>query len=398
MSRVRDSLDDEPRPIPAVSRILGRVRGEADGPTLVVIGGIHGNEPAGILGLRTVLDELRGRTDEIRGEFLALAGNRAALARGRRFLRRDLNRVWTEERIRQVLERAPVDEVEDEAREQWELLKILEEADRDARGKVYVMDLHTTSSMSGPWATIEDTLRSRAFALDFPVPIILGLEEQVDGTLLEHVSRKGHTMLVFEAGQHGDPESVGRSRAAIWTALWAAGLLRNARPPEVRESLRRLEEETATLPRVLEMRYRHPVHPADDFRMNPGYVNLQPISESEVVARDRGGEIRAPEGGRVLMPLYQEQGEDGFFVVREFEPFWLRVSEVLRRIGADRIAHWLPGVRRDPERDDALEVDRTIARWYAIEILHLLGYRKERERGKHLVVLRHPASADGDER
>jgi succinylglutamate desuccinylase len=127
--------------------------------------------------------------------------------------------------------------------------------------------------------------------------------------------------------------------------------------------------------------------------MNPGYVNLQPIAESEVLARDRTGDVRAPEGGRVLMPLYQEQGDDGFFVVREFAPFWLRVSEVLRRIRADRIVHWLPGVRRDPRRTGVLRVDRGVARWYALEILHLLGFRKQRERDGELVVLRRPPHA-----
>jgi len=390
VSRSGPSSPGDPRPIRRVSRVLGRIRGSGPGPTLVAIGGVHGNEPAGVLGIRKVLERLRGMEGELRGDFLGLAGNRAALARGRRFLRRDLNRVWTEERVRKLVERASVEEVEDEAREQWELLEMLEEADRDARGEVFVMDIHTTSSMSGPWATIEDTLRSRAFALDFPIPIILGLEEQVDGTLLEHVSRKGHVMLVFEAGQHGDPRSVDRTEAAIWTALGAAGVLRDPRRKEVLSARRELTEETAALPRVLEMRYRHPVVPGDRFRMRPGYVNLQPIDEEEVLARDRSGMVRAPEGGRVLMPLYQEQGEDGFFVVREFDPFWLRVSEVLRRIRAGRIAHWLPGVRRHPDRDDTLVVNRKLARWYALEILHLLGYRKQRERGDVLIVQGHP--------
>ena len=100
--------------------------------------------------------------------------------------------------------------------------------------------------------------------------------------------------------------------------------------------------------------------------------------------------VRAPEGGRVLMPLYQEQGEDGFYVVREFEPFWLRVSEVLRRIRAGRFAHWLPGVRKHPDREHVLIVNRKVARWYALEILHLLGYRKQRVRGDVLIVHGHP--------
>ncbi|HSR40938.1 MAG TPA: succinylglutamate desuccinylase/aspartoacylase family protein, partial [Longimicrobiales bacterium] len=330
----------DPGPLPSVTRVLGSVRGPRPGPTLIAIGGLHGNEPAGILALRRVLDGVERIRDHVGGEFVAVSGNRGALARGRRFLHSDLNRVWTDERIRSLRAIAPGEELRDEAAEQRELLEVLDAVDARARGTVYVLDLHTTSSVSGPWATIEDTLPSRAFALKFPIPIVLGLEEQVDGTLLEHASRSGHVSMVFEGGQHGDPVSVERSEAAVWVALAAAGIVPAERAPGVAESRERLARDSAGLPRVLEMRYRHAILPTDDFRMDPGFVNLQPIREGEVLGRDRRGEVRAPEGGRVLMPLYQEQGEDGFFVVREFRSAWLRVSELLRRIGVGRVIHW----------------------------------------------------------
>jgi len=379
----------DPRPLPSVTRVLATVRGPRPGPTLVAIGGVHGNEPAGILGLRRVLESLERLRDHVRGEFVAVSGNRGALARGRRFLRSDLNRLWTDERIRSLRAIAPDEDLKDEAAEQRELLGVLDGVDARARGRVYILDLHTTSSVSGPWATIEDTLPSRAFAMKFPIPIVLGLEEQVDGTLLEHASRSGHVSMVFEGGQHGDPASVERSEAAVWVALAAAGIVSEDRASGlVGPARERLARDSAGLPRVLEMRYRHAILPTDGFRMDPGFVNLQPIREGEVLGRDRRGEVRSPEGGRVLMPLYQEQGEDGFFVVREFRPVWLRVSEILRRVGLGRVIHWLPGIRRVAPGSDVLIVDRRIARWFALEILHLLGYRKKREDGDELLVRR----------
>ncbi|NIP58158.1 MAG: aspartoacylase, partial [Gemmatimonadetes bacterium] len=373
--------------LPTVTRVLGTVRGPRPGPTLVVIGGLHGNEPAGILALRRVLGGVERLREHVTGEFVAVSGNRGALARGRRFLHSDLNRVWTDERIRSLRTIAAEEELKDEAAEQRELLKVLDGVDSRARGRVYVLDLHTTSSVSGPWATIEDTLPSRAFALKFPIPIVLGLEEQVDGTLLEHASRSGHVSMVFEGGQHGDPVSVERSEAAVWVAL-AAGIVPADRAPGVGKARERLARDSAGLPRVLEMRYRHAILPTDGFRMDPGFVNLQPIREGEVLGRDRRGEVRSPERGRVLMPLYQEQGEDGFFVVREFRPVWLRISEILRRVGVGRVIHWLPGIRRAAPGSDVLIVDRRIARWFALEVLHLLGYRTRRAEGPELIVRR----------
>ena len=89
------------------------------------------------------------------------------------------------------------------------------------------------------------------------------------------------------------------------------------------------------------------------------------------------------------MPLYQEQGEDGFFVVREFKPFWLAVSRSECAAGTSSASFTSfpgsPGLGRDQE---ALYVNRRVARWYALELLHLLGFRKEREGRGRLIVVR----------
>ena len=90
------------------------------------------------------------------------------------------------------------------------------------------------------------------------------------------------------------------------------------------------------------------------------------------------------------MPLYQEQGEDGFFVVREIHPLWLRLSEVLRRWGGRRWVHWLPGITQDPDSEDLFIVNRRIARWSALRVLRLLGFRKVRDQGHRLVVIQRP--------
>jgi succinylglutamate desuccinylase len=63
--------------------------------------------------------------------------------------------------------------------------------------------------------------------------------------------------------------------------------------------------------------HRHALWPDDGFRMEPGFANLQRIREGELLARDNHGEIRAPETGVLLMPLYQTLGDDGFFLGRE---------------------------------------------------------------------------------
>jgi hypothetical protein len=78
-----------------------------------------------------------------------------------------------------------------ESNEQQELFIHLSDAVKRARGEVYFLDLHTTSAEGEPLATVGDTLRKRRFALMFPVMIVLGLEEQIEGTLLEYLNNRG---------------------------------------------------------------------------------------------------------------------------------------------------------------------------------------------------------------
>jgi succinylglutamate desuccinylase len=371
----------------AQERVLGRVSGFRDGATLLCIGGLHGNEPAGVTAIKRVLEALSPRRGDLSGDFVALAGNRAALSEGKRFLHRDLNRAWTEERIDRLRVEGHLNgHAED--REQVELLSAIEEVVERARGPVYLLDLHTTSGYGGPFTTFGDTLPNRDFADHIPVPMVLGLEELVEGTLLAYLGRHGIVGVTYETGQHEEPAAVDRAEAGIWLAITAARLVPEDRLPESSVGRKLLQRETEALPRVLEMCYRHHIEPEDVFRMRPGYRNFQPVRRGEVVADDVRGEVRIPRGSRILMPLYQALGQDGFFLIREFRPFWLWVSYALRTLGADRVCGWLPGVRRDPHRPDEVAVDRRVARWFAIQLFHLMGYRIHEEDGPRLVLRR----------
>lgn len=381
-------FEEAPAPEPERgARVLGRVVGAEPGPTLVCIAGLHGNEPAGVEALKRVFSRLSEESPGLRGEFLGLAGNLTALARGRRYMERDLNRGWFAARLTTRSKRAGELNLSED-REAAELLAELHAAFDRARGEVFIIDLHTTSGEGIPFLMMGDTLRNRRFALRFPIPLVLGMEEQLDGTLLDYLANHGYITLCLEAGRHDAPEAVEQAEAAIWIALVSAGLTEEADLPRARSARSLLADRVKDMPRVFEVRYRHPVFPNDSFRMEPGFGNFQSIRPGQLLARNGTQEIRSRWQARLLMPLYQEQGEDGFFIVREFAPFWLNVSALLRRLGFTRIVHWLPGVRRHPDRPETLVVDRKLARFFALEVLHLLGYRKHRSVGGVLLVSR----------
>lgn len=370
-----------------VPRVLGAIQGPFPGPTLLCVGGLHGNEPAGVRALERVLEVLAPRTGIMRGELVALSGNRSALALSRRYVERDLNRAWTDDRVA-ALRGGGLPGGHAEDREQIELLRAIEEVVARARGPVYFLDLHTTSGAGGPFTAFGDTLPNRALAGHIPVPMILGLEELVDGTLLAFLSRHGIVGVVYETGQHAEPRAVERAEAGVWLVAAAVGLLPESRFPEAAAARKLLAKDTRHLPRAMEMVYRHPIGPEDDFVMDPGWENFRPVARGEVVASDVRGPVRSPRGGRLLMPLYQKQGEDGFFLIRDFSGFWLRASHLLRTLGVDRHVHWLPGISLDRRWPDAVVVDTRLARWYAVQFLHLLGFRKHEHDGPRMVMRR----------
>lgn len=366
---------------PPSDRVLAHVAGEEPGRSLILIGGLHGNEPAGVEALKRVAARLPD-TGPLCGEVLALVANPSALARRTRFLHTDMNRGWWPEALdEEVASRGSEDT------ERRELLKLIRPVLARSEGPPVVLDLHTTSGDTAPFITLGDTLRNRAFATGFPLPLVLGLEEQLPATFLEYMSNRGCVTLACEGGRHDDPAAVDQLEAVAWIALTRAGIAdREALPiPDPWAAL----DNGVPRPRVLEVRYRHTVPTGRAFTMAPGYRSFQPVRRGERLGVWEDGQpVVAPENGRILMPLYQSQGDDGFFIVREVRRFLLRLSGLLRRLRADRLAPLLPGVRRHPYMAGALVVDRRVARRFTVDVFHLLGFRREVEQGDQLIMTR----------
>jgi predicted deacylase len=371
-------------------RIIGTYRTQSDGPTVVCVAGIHGNERSGVLALERVFATLTRRRPTFRGELVGLGGNLAALAEGQRYIEEDLNRIWTAERINAIRAADQASLRGTEERELRDLLGALEAAFDRATGPGYFLDLHTSSASGAPFVLLGDTLRNRRLAFEYPVPAMLGLEEQIDGVLLEYVNCMGHITLGFEAGRHDAETSIENQESAVWIAIAAAGLIDVEDIPEARLARDRLHARVGHLPSVMEITYRHPVEPGDGFEMLPGFDGFEKVAAGQVLARDHQGDIKAPDDGRILLPLYQGLGSDGFFVAREVMPFWLKVSSVLRRLRAHHIVRCLPGIRRHPNQPNAFIVSQRAARWPVPQILHLFGFRKKRlVKGKLIVSRRH---------
>ena len=350
------------------SRHIGRLHAEAAGSTLIVVAGLHGNEPAGILAARRVLARIEREQWLRAGEVVALAGNLAALSVQKRYLDRDLNRVWHDDPTRE----------DSESRERAELEAAVDAVIAARRGRVVVLDLHTSSAAGVPFAVFGDTLAQRDFAGGLPIPAVLGLNEILDGAMCQFWARRGCLCLAVEGGQHQAEETICSLEAVILLCLHRAGMLDSRAHRGIAEARAQLDRQRAGLPRLLEVLERHAITDADRFQMQPGFRNIDVVKRGQLLARDARGELRARNDGLVILPLYQIRGDDGYFWGRAISPLRQSMQALLRRIVPAAALGCLPGVRRDPARNRGFVLNTQAADGMRLALLRALGYRRLR--------------------
>lgn len=308
------------------NRIIAKHIGGKPGPMLIVFGGMHGNEPAGVkaiemMGKMLEVEPITNPDFEYKGSFLGLVGNLQAFNAKKRFINTDLNRSWTNENVVKV-KSTPENKLEDEQREIKQILRVVEEAIEEIRPeKIIVLDLHTTSSFGGIFSIITDNEESLKIAIELHAPVIKGMLDGIKGTTLHYFISKNFGVpmvpVTFESGQHNEQLSINRAIAAITNCMRT---IKSVSPQHVENQHDKLLiQHSANLPKVSQLISKHHINSEDDFEMIPNYKNFQKIQKGEILATDKNGAIQAPDNALILMPLYQSQGEDGFFLIQKLE-------------------------------------------------------------------------------
>lgn len=292
--------------------VLGTYTSHLAGPLVLVSGGMHGNEPGGVIGIRRVLARLHAERPVVNGRVVGLAGNVGALRNGRRYIDRDLNRQWDPPALDKLGTIGAHGFAEDI--EQLELLDDFAREIERAQGPVMLLDLHSFSAPGVPFIVTCDRPDNLELATQLLLPSIAGLERAIPGTTLDWFMHRGHRALGVEGGQHTDPMTAAVHEASIWVVLVAIGILAEEDVPDLDHHRAVLDRAASGMPQQVTVTYRHGITPDDAFRMNPGFCNLQAIEEGQVLAIDARGEVRAPHAGWILLPLYQPVGNDGFFI------------------------------------------------------------------------------------
>ncbi len=367
-----------------LKRRIGDHASSTPGPTLIVVGGLHANEPAGIEAASRVHARLELRDLSCNaGRLVSLRGNLAALSIEApepwlrdRYIDRDLNRLF----------HGVEHDTSDASSEHGERAQLIEELRRltsQARGTIYLLDLHTVSSDSPAFVALEDSLPARRFAAGLPLPKILGLEEELAGLMIDYATNElGCVSCIVEAGRHDDARSSDVHEAVILLALVSLGMVPQSVRTTAGEVPYDVVEQAAggRAGHFYDVRQRVGIGHAE-FAMQSGAIAFMPVvAEKTVLALEGTRPVTASAGGLLFLPNRQASprvGDDAFFVIARVGRMWLSLSAWLRqRAWVHRWApRLLPGVRAREGEPHAIVVAPEYAALLRREVLHLLGYR-----------------------
>lgn len=306
------------------NRLIGKYKGNKEGPLLVITAGMHGNEPAGVKALDLLFKmlEVEPMTNpdfSYKGEIIGLIGNMQAFSQNKRFIKNDINRAWDPQFVKQI-RKANISLLQHEDLEIRGILDTIDEEIKRIQPKeLYLLDLHTTSSDGGIFCITTGDPKSIQIGHDIHAPVILGLMNDISGTTLHYFCSENTglptTAIAFEGGKHDDPLSVNRCIAATINFMRAIGVILPEQVENRHDHI--LLDYSGRLPQVVEVVYKYHIEDNRKWQMQPGYQNFQSVTKGEWLATYDDKKILSPMDALLLMPLYQPQGEDGFFLALE---------------------------------------------------------------------------------
>ena len=203
---------------------------------------------------------------------------------------------------------------------------------------------------------------------------------------MSYLNTLGYVSLGFESGQHTDPEAIKTCEAFIYLALKHSGNLVTNEKEEVKKNENILKKASENVASIFEIIYKYHIHPKEMFFMRDGFESFQDIEKGMTLATTNGKPIYSDYNATLFMPLYQKSGNDGFFIIKPIPRFFLKLSEVLRKIHADNLLTLLPGISWHDKRSGILKANLSVTRFMVKSVFHLFGYRNRQLDETHLLL------------
>ncbi len=256
---------------------VARFSGDLSGPSIVILGGVHGDEPCGVFAVETLLSMLtNGELTLTRGTLTLITANLEALAHNKRFIESNLNRLFKDN--------AGTPDGS-EVRRAEELKPLLANTD-------YVLDLHSTSQPSPAFIVCEagDRTFAEMLGIKWVVTGWAALDPALEGDTCTWANKHGAQAVTLECGQHTDPSAPVVALSAAVQALSALGMIETPAIKQQKEP-----------PQFLALYHAH-ILSQRGFVYARAFRGFDPIAEGELIGADANGEYRAPRAGRIVFP------------------------------------------------------------------------------------------------
>jgi predicted deacylase len=287
---VRDSGNCVSEEMP--SHELFEFNGKEDGPTSIILVGVHGNETCGVEALKKILPSLQIE----RGRVFIGYGNPHAIQQNVRSTEANLNRMFKPDDMLSESEKASYEY----GRAQF-LKQYLEQADA-------LLDVHSSNiPQSRPFIICEPNASEITGCLPFDL-VVFGFDAVEPGGTDYYMNSIGKIGICTECGYTSDPASVLVAEESIMAFLGTQG--------HVVKDVKTYEQSFITMNRIY-------LTKTDNFVLARPFADFEDVPKETVIGTDGGEEVKASEDGVILFAEDGNKiGDEGFL----FGPYGKKIT------------------------------------------------------------------------
>lgn len=260
------------------------LKGKYQGPCVVVMGAIHGNETIGgstIVNLHDEIDQ-----NKLHGDLILILGNPRAFAISKRFIDCDLNRLFGND-LKKLVKKSN-NNLNTEEKRAVEIVPFLQKAD-------YLLDIHSTIKPSIPFVYSENTKEHLALASLFDTRYVVSSHADFRPPDLTNcadtfVDRNGGIGITYEAGWHKNPATHSEVMEKTYKFLTKVGSIQRPLQEKAKKRFSQL------------FIYGHLVPKTRSFQFMKNHKNFDIVHADEVIAKDGGEIIKVQKDSFIIFP------------------------------------------------------------------------------------------------
>jgi succinylglutamate desuccinylase len=258
--------------------------GQKHGPTVVIMGAVHGDEKIGAM----VVDKLQKELSQenIHGEIYLIVGNPKAYQKNVRYIDCDLNRLYGEKYAE--IQNMDQNKLNYEERRILEIAPILKKAD-------YLVDIHSTVIPSVAFSYTEYNEEHLNLACLFGTEYIVSAHldfriEDLVSASDNFVDNYGGIGITYESGWYRDLTSANQILNNVKRFLRTLGVSFFDVDPLLAQDTKHI------------IIYSHILSKTDNFSFIENFSNLCPVTGGDLIAYDGDEKIYAPRDSFIIFP------------------------------------------------------------------------------------------------